>query len=80
MFLTACYTVFDTSISKEKINLQRSHLLYFVHVHPIFVVQLYYTKTLLKNLIKYIEKTQLILLKTISNSNDTILSPTLFFF
>lgn len=48
MFLTACYTVFDTLISKENINLQRSHLLYFVHVHPIFVVQLYYTKTLKK--------------------------------
>lgn len=62
MFLTACYTVFDTSISKENINLQRSHLLYFVHVHPIFVVQLYYTKTLKKLIIyKYIENTQLIL-------------------
>lgn len=64
MFLTACYTVFDTSISKENINLQRSHLLYFVHVHPIFVVQLYYTKTLKKLIIyKYIENTQLILHK-----------------
>lgn len=62
MFLTACYTVFDTSISKENINLQRSHLLYFVHVHPI----LWYSCTIpkhLKKLTKYIEKTQLILHK-----------------